>query len=185
MRVPREVAEKNRSKVVETAGSLFREHGFDGIGVAALMQAAGMTHGGFYKQFSDKAALAVEATEAALAENRANWSDVLNSAPSAPVETLTQWYLAPTHARHRAHGCAFAALAAEAPRQGKPMQQVFSAALEKSIALFHDAGLERHEALRQLSLMVGALILARAAHSKTLAREILEAAQFADDSGED
>ena len=40
MRVSREVAEQNRKSVVDTASRLFRENGYDGIGVAALMKAA-------------------------------------------------------------------------------------------------------------------------------------------------
>ncbi|MFF5139182.1 helix-turn-helix domain-containing protein [Streptomyces sp. NPDC013157] len=34
---------------VETAARLFRERGYDAVGVAELMAAAGFTHGGFYK----------------------------------------------------------------------------------------------------------------------------------------
>ena len=55
MKVSREQAEKNRTRVVEVAGAQFREHGFDGIGIADLMQAAGLTHGGFYGNFASKA----------------------------------------------------------------------------------------------------------------------------------
>src|SRR3546814_1848579 len=73
MRVSREQAAENRSRVVEVAGRLFRERGFDGIGVADLMKAAGLTHGGFYGQFSSKDQLAVEATERALEGNAVIW----------------------------------------------------------------------------------------------------------------
>jgi TetR/AcrR family transcriptional repressor of nem operon len=61
MKVSREQAAKNRAHVVEVAGAQFRRHGFDGIGVADLMQAAGLTHGGFYNNFASKDALAAEA----------------------------------------------------------------------------------------------------------------------------
>ena len=46
MRVSREQAAKNRERVLEAASRLFRERGFDGVGVAELMRAAGLTHGG-------------------------------------------------------------------------------------------------------------------------------------------
>ncbi len=54
MKVSREKAEENRRNVIETSSRLFRENGFDGVGVSTLMQAAGLTHGGFYKQFESK-----------------------------------------------------------------------------------------------------------------------------------
>ena len=54
MRVSRETAARNRDNVVKTASRQFREHGYDGIGIAGLMKAAGLTQGGFYKQFADK-----------------------------------------------------------------------------------------------------------------------------------
>ena len=47
MKVTKAQAQANRSLVVETAAQLFRERGFDGVGVADLMAAAGFTHGGF------------------------------------------------------------------------------------------------------------------------------------------
>ncbi len=47
MRVSREKFAENREKILTVAGVLFREKGFDGIGVAEIMRAAGMTHGGF------------------------------------------------------------------------------------------------------------------------------------------
>jgi hypothetical protein len=43
MRVTREQAADNREKVLQAAGTLFRQHGFDGIGVADIMKRAGLT----------------------------------------------------------------------------------------------------------------------------------------------
>ncbi|MCE3250352.1 MAG: TetR family transcriptional regulator, partial [Geminicoccaceae bacterium] len=43
MRVSREQAAENRDRIIDAAGRLFRERGFDGIGVANLMKAAGLT----------------------------------------------------------------------------------------------------------------------------------------------
>ena len=40
---------------------MFRERGFDGVGVADLMEKAGLTHGGFYNHFASKEALIAEA----------------------------------------------------------------------------------------------------------------------------
>jgi TetR/AcrR family transcriptional repressor of nem operon len=37
MRVTREKAAENRARIVETASRLFRERGFDGVGLDAIM----------------------------------------------------------------------------------------------------------------------------------------------------
>ncbi len=80
MRVSRETARKNRQRVVRTASEQFRINGYDGIGVANLMKAAGMTQGGFYKQFDSKEALELEATELALDENHSVWCKSMEGA---------------------------------------------------------------------------------------------------------
>ena len=49
MRVRREKAAENRQRIVETASRLFREKGFDGVGVDAIMNGAGVTHGGLFR----------------------------------------------------------------------------------------------------------------------------------------
>ena len=67
MKVTKAQAEANRAQVVETASALFRERGYDGIGIADLMAAAGFTHGGFYKQFRSKADLMAEAAACGIA----------------------------------------------------------------------------------------------------------------------
>jgi TetR/AcrR family transcriptional repressor of nem operon len=177
MRVSREVAEENRKKVVSAASRLFREHGYDGIGVASLMKAVGLTHGGFYKQFQDKAALVAEATEAALAENRKKWEDAIAASDDAPGEVIARSYLSPLHIDNRSDGCCYAALAAEAPRQGVKVQEVFTEALEASVDLLAGPGGDRNEAMRRLSTMVGALMLARAVGSEELAQDLLDAAK--------
>ena len=47
MRVSREKAAENRQRIIDAAGALFRAKGFAGIGVADIMRAADLTHGGF------------------------------------------------------------------------------------------------------------------------------------------
>src|SRR5258708_36381027 len=54
MRITKQKADENKARVVEAAARLFREKGFDGISVAELMHASGMTHGGFYNHFDSK-----------------------------------------------------------------------------------------------------------------------------------
>src|SRR2546423_15598677 len=63
MRVSKEKAAENRDRILKTASRLMRERGISGVGVDALTEAAGMTHGSLYSQFGSKERL-VEKTGA-------------------------------------------------------------------------------------------------------------------------
>ena len=74
MRVSRIQAAENRQTVIDVASRLFREHGFDGIGLKDLMKGAGLTQGAFYKQIASKEDLAVQTSKRALASAFSRWS---------------------------------------------------------------------------------------------------------------
>src|SRR3954471_4013395 len=88
MKVSREQAARNRERIVETAAQLFRERGFEGIGLADLMKEAGLTHGGFYGHFSSKDDLIAEASALALTRSLAVLSKVGERAPGDPLSAL-------------------------------------------------------------------------------------------------
>jgi TetR/AcrR family transcriptional repressor of nem operon len=102
MKVTKAQAQANRALVVETASQLFRERGFDGVGVADLMAAAGFTHGGFYKQFGSKADL--------MAEPRPAASRRPGAGRRVDAATFVSHYLSREHRDGRATGCTMAAL---------------------------------------------------------------------------
>src|SRR4030088_1836753 len=113
MRVSRERAAENRQRIVETASRMFREHGFDGVGVDAIMNAAGLTHGGFYGHFGSKDDLAAEAVARALERGVEKQSRYAN------LSDLVSGYLSEQHCADRSDGCAIAALGADIARQGQ------------------------------------------------------------------
>jgi AcrR family transcriptional regulator len=75
MRVSREKAAENRERILTEAARLFREHGLSGVGVDALTDAAGLTHGSLYSQFGSKERLAAEALRHAASTSSARLSD--------------------------------------------------------------------------------------------------------------
>src|SRR5436853_3330270 len=85
MRVSRVQAEENRQTVIDVASRLFREHGFDGIGLKDLMEAAGLTQGAFYKQFASKDDLAAQASRRALESASRRWSSAAEANPKDPI----------------------------------------------------------------------------------------------------
>ncbi|ANQ83417.1 TetR/AcrR family transcriptional regulator [Azoarcus olearius] len=181
MRVSREQAAENRERVVQEASRLFREHGFDGIGVAELMKQAGLTHGAFYGQFGSKDALMAEASARALADSLSYWKRRVAAAGEDGLTSIVNKYLSPAHRDHPGRGCAFAALGAEAHRRNPAVRQAMSAGLlplvdELARLLPDSPGADRRQqALAAFSAMVGALVLARAVDDAALSEEILRA----------
>ena len=66
MRYPKEQKAETRGRILNAAARLFRESGYDGVGVDAIMNEAGLTAGGFYSHFSSKETLFAEAMATAL-----------------------------------------------------------------------------------------------------------------------
>lgn len=181
MRVSREKAAEHRDRIIEAAGALFREKGFGGIGVADIMKAAGMTHGGFYGHFASKDDLVAQACRQAMAVAIANWEKTAASDADNPFATLLARYLSPRHRDDPARGCVFAALGADAARSGPLVHDAFADGLEPLISLLAESAPEGSKAVRRrkavaaMAGLVGALLLARAIGKRDLSDEILEA----------
>ncbi|MGO8918956.1 MAG: TetR/AcrR family transcriptional regulator [Stellaceae bacterium] len=179
MRVSREKAAQNRERIVETASRLFREKGFDGVGVDAIMKGAGLTHGGFYGHFGSKDDLAAEALARAFDRGRARQSRF------AALGDLVRDYLSERHCADRANGCAVAALGAEVARQGDGVRRGLTAHVRAQLDRLTGlvaagaAASRRKRAIATLAGMVGALTLARAVDDPALSKEILAAARDA------
>lgn len=180
MRVTKAQAAANRAHVVDTAAALFRERGYDGVGVADLMAAAGFTHGGFYKQFRSKADLMAEAAECGFAQA------AQRAEAGTPAEFVAH-YLSREHRDDRASGCTMAALGADAARQPEAVRATFAEGIERLLTDIRSAGGEdagsqniaqasRADTLDTMARLVGALVLSRACPDDSrLADEILEA----------
>ncbi len=177
MRVSREKAAENRERIVDTAARLFREKGFDGVGVDEIMNGAGLTHGGFYGHFGSKEDLATETVLRALQRSAESQSRFTN------LGDLVSDYLSERHRADRANGCPIAALGADIPRQGAGIRRGLTAHLRAQLNRVAQllrggtASSRRKRAIATLAGMVGALTLARAVDDPTLSTEILAAAR--------
>lgn len=181
MRVTRTQAEANRQSVVNTASHLFRERGFDGIGLVDLMNSAGLTHGGFYRKFKSKEDLAAQACARALEKSRVKWSRTIARAKGNPFVALVRFYLSERHRDGTGDGCAFAALAADAARHGSSLREVFETEIEAHLDLLDSLSpgksnkKTRDKSIAALSTMVGALVLSRAIQNPALSKRFLNA----------
>ena len=177
MKVTKAKAQENRARIVATASALFRERGFDGIGVAELMAAAGFTHGGFYKHFGSKADLMAEAATIGFAQTEAKIA-------GADMAEFAKAYVSRNHRDARSDGCTMAALCGDAARQPDAIKAAFAAGVESLLANLQGEDTAADEADRKearavtidmLAHAIGAVVLSRACPDDSpLADEILE-----------
>jgi TetR/AcrR family transcriptional regulator, transcriptional repressor for nem operon len=181
MRVSREKAAEHRERIIDAAGALFRAKGFGGIGLADIMKAADLTHGGFYGHFASKDDLVAQASKRTMTRAAANWSKVVAAAPAEPFAALLKHYLSPRHRDDPGRGCAFAALGNDAARSGKVVRKAFAEGLEPLIQILagsipgRSKAVRRRKALAAMAALVGALTLARAVEGAALSDEVLDA----------
>lgn len=182
MRVSREQAEANHQKIINEASRLFRERGYDGIGLKDLMKAAGLTQGGFYKQFASKDDLAIQATARAIEASTDRWSKIVDENPPGAFEALIAFYLSAGHRDSIARGCPLAALGSDAARHSPELRREFENGVciqlgQLDRMLGREPGaMPSQDALAALSLMVGALALSRMTREGALSDSFLAAA---------
>ncbi len=171
MKVSREQMAENRRRILDVASRLFKDKGFDAVSVAEVMQAAGLTHGGFYGHFTSKDDLVAQTLAQALASD---------SVGDGEFNSFVRSYLAPRHRDNPGNGCPTAGLAAAIRHQTPAAKAVMTEGLRTQIARIEQALPEqgaaekRRAAIGSWAAMVGAVILARAVDDAELSDEVLE-----------
>ncbi len=184
MRVSRKQAEENRELVLKTAGKLFRERGFNGIGVADLMRAAGLTVGGFYNSFDSKDDLMAQACQMLIDDINNKWlGHIADPKIEDPYQRIGRTYLSKANRDNPGQACMFNTLASEVPRHQPELKQIFSdgtLTLIEHLATMmqgeNDAD-RKNKAIATFSQWVGAQVLARATAGSALSEEILDVAK--------
>ncbi len=181
MRVSNIQARENRERVIDVAAAQFREHGIEGISIANLMKAAGMTHGGFYNQFKSKDDLVVQAITRAIEGTMTDIGEHVAGSED-PLAALIRFYVSAEHRDNPAGGCSLASLAVDAARSDDPVlrktigdQVIRYLALLTELSAQKGGASPRHDAITTLAEMLGAVILARAVADNALSDEIIQA----------
>ena len=192
MRISKQQAADNRSRIVEAAASLFRERGVGEVGIATVMGAAGLTHGGFYNHFELKDDLAAQAVAAAFDGAIARLEARASRARQEGVRLLPSYvenYLSRENRDAPGPQCPMAALGTEMARTEGDVGKAFAAGVGRYIgvlaaALPDSKSDPRATAITTLASLIGALTLARSVRGTELADEILiTVAQDLADSG--
>lgn len=180
VKVSKETVEQNRERVIATAARLFRERGIDGIGLVDLMKAAGLTPGGFYRQFKSKDDLALQALKRAYKETSEDISGRIATSDD-PLETLVRYYVSDYHRDEPGSGCSLTAMATDAARHDDPaLRQCFGTIVSNYIGLLtklvpgRSAKTKRDAAIATLAEMIGSVILSRVVADPALSSEIID-----------
>src|SRR3954462_5769582 len=114
MRRSKEDKAVSHDRIVEVAAARIRESGIGQPGVAEIMRAAGLTHGGFYKHFGSRDELITEAVERALTDSESRVLE-LTAGAQDPRAAFAEPYVTGPHRDDSASGCGVVALGTDMP----------------------------------------------------------------------
>lgn len=179
MRKSREEAAQTRQRIVTAAAGEFRQHGIVATGLTELMNAAGLTHGGFYKHFESKDQLITEACAEAV-------QTVIGEKLTAAAQQgsgVVAAYLSKNHRDDPATGCPLSAIGSELSRSNEQTRDVATAGFLELVETMAGQytnlkpAAARRRALVAVSTMIGALTMSRIVTDPDLSAEILKEAQ--------
>jgi TetR/AcrR family transcriptional regulator, transcriptional repressor for nem operon len=180
MRKSKQETAETRQRIVETASAEFRSHGIDGTGLAGLMAAAGLTHGGFYKHFESKEQVVEEALTLASDAMVEEWQHVMSAAPGVRgLNAAVADYLSVESRDHIAEKCPFAALGGEIAHGSEAVRDTATKGFLKVVDTIANqlVGLTpaaaRKEALWMASSMIGALTMSRVVNDPEISASLL------------
>jgi TetR/AcrR family transcriptional regulator, transcriptional repressor for nem operon len=171
-------AAQTREAIVAAAADLIRRTGIAEASLADMMAAAGLTHGGFYRHFRNKEHLISEAVSAAGEKAIATIGQKMTK---GGLKAAVDGYLSTSHRDSPTPICPFAALGSEMARSRKVTKAAATEVLEKLFVTLAGDAPDREEArgdaIVALSMMIGAMTLARIVADSDLSSEILDRAK--------
>ncbi len=179
MRKSRDEAVQTRKRIVTAAAGEFRKNGIVATGLADLMKAAGLTHGGFYKHFESKDQLVREACREAV-ETAIHETQAAAASKGAGFEAA---YLSTDHRDNPAIGCPLSAIGSELARSDETTRAAATDGFLKLVEIMAEQFgkipriAARRRALVAVSTMIGALTMARIVTDPELSVEILQEAE--------
>ena len=176
--------DRTRARILDEAAAAMREHGADGIGVAALMKRAGLTHGGFYAHFASRDDMVAHSVSRMFEDSsRLLERHLTDGEAGARLCSLIDAYLSVDAMRKAESGCPLPGLSGEARRMPEAARRRFAQGVDTFIGALENvlAELGRPEpaalAASVLSEMVGTVALARTLDEERAAG-MLEAARI-------
>jgi AcrR family transcriptional regulator len=152
---------RTRERILDSARRLFTRQGFEAVTIDAVMANAGLTRGGFYNHFADKAELFAAAVDGYGRETP--WESEAWDAV-ALARWFIDFYLSDEMLAARETHCPLFALPGDVSRAGGAPQAAYTRLIERTVSIFRAAlgGEPEGEETAQtiVSLCVGAMLLA-------------------------
>ena len=162
---------------MRTAAREFARHGVDGIGIAGLMKAAGLTQGAFSGHFASKEELVREAMNEAFQLSRFTLPEWREKS----LDEIVRFYLSKQHRDLSIIGCPAGTLSAEISRQPRRTRNLFISHLSRTCETI-ESKLPRNKSPKDrkqaataiFATLVGTLQLARVTKDTKMSDEIME-----------
>ncbi|MEM7799529.1 MAG: TetR/AcrR family transcriptional regulator [Chloroflexota bacterium] len=183
MRYKKDHKQQTHQKIIEVAAGNFRTQGFEGVSIGRLMSNLDLTHGGFYRHFSNKEELYTEALAYSVEEVQARLLERVTNPESPSLKEVIVTYLSEEHCDAIGQGCPVAALSTDVSRQSAEIRSSFDGCLQKYMQRFlllMPGETQENKTKRFLVLfsgMAGALSVARAVSDPAMRQAILESAR--------
>ena len=181
--------QRTRERIVEAARVLFNRHGFESVTIDQVMEAAGLTRGGFYNHFGSKEQLYGEAVISFLAGRGAQWRDEAGVETGDPgpdeARRMIASYLSSEHLGDLDGQCPMIALPSDVARAGPEVRASYEVLLKAMVGLFEQSlrakkvrpAARRQRARSLAALCVGGMVLARTLPDSAFAEEVRTAAR--------
>ncbi len=130
--------EEVKRRIVESARRLFNQRGFESVSIAEIMNAAGMTHGGFYSYFGSKSDLYAEVMNCFFTDPdwKNCWEGVHVDLSSTEVGAqVVRAYLSRQHFEDRENSCPMVALPTDVARSGEPARRAFETVFRAMVSV--------------------------------------------------
>lgn len=173
---------ETRKRIIKTAAQVFKTNGIEGTGVAEIMAAAGLSHGGFYRHFSSKEQLIAEACASEMDHFVCMANESVQPGAEAYVAHIEK-FLSAQYRDDKVIGCPIVAMGSEIARADAETRRAVSRGYEELIEIVtnwlssaEDAA-ARDDAMFTLSSMVGAMTMSRITDNPSLSDHMLEVAK--------
>jgi AcrR family transcriptional regulator len=174
---------ETRQKILESARRLFNKKGYAEVSIDEIMESAGLTHGGFYRHFHDKAELYAEAVrwflcpEAPKPWQRKSYDAAAEHKPRG--QRVVDAYFSRDHFNDRESCCPLITQTSDVARGSDTMKGAYREVVEKLVEIFQsdvDDPEKQERALAMVALCVGGVVVARCIDDPVLADGLRRAA---------
>lgn len=176
--------QETRARILASAARLIADKGLAAASVSEIMAGAGLTVGGFYAHFESKEALLAEALEALFEQRLAELLPLLPAGPAAERrKAAARGYLSRKHRDGAVTRCPMPAVMSEIERAAPEIRAVVERYHQRWVDELCEPGdpADRQRAFAALTIMTGALALARAIGATPFSDELLAASRAAID----